>query len=212
MEERKRRTVSSPEELYENAYRNSSKSEGVKRQKINRKKEVARAKAVLILASAVLITASIGAYRLIDKGIETAQIRTGIRDFYSQAEYYDGEKSYYQVINGTMWDGMNEHGHVVGFNQTDLASFVEKSENKDVTLFSIFNRISQNTIWNMNEVISRTNWGEGERYKDFNDYLTKKGFVDKKGEPSIEKYKEVMTERVLAEKSIKDTETNYGIK
>ncbi len=212
MEEKRKRTVSSPEQLYENAYRNSSKKEGVKRQKANRKRDAAIAKTILVVASAALITASIGTYRAIDKGIEKVQTRSAINEFYSQSEYYDGEKSYYQVINGTMWDGMNQYGHVVGFNQNDLSEFVEKSENKDISLFSIYCRISQNTIWNMNEVVSRTNFGEGVRYEDFSDYLTKKGFVDKNGDPSIEKYREVMTKRVLAEKNIKDTETTYGVK
>lgn len=193
-----------PSELHENAYRTSVKSEGIAKdtKKSNKTRNNFR-KGFAVLAAAALITGSVAT----TIWIENIQDNIEVNNYYSNEKYYDSIENY-------QWGKVIDGEYVYGYNQSKLAEWAAKQENPDLALFSIYKKIDQNVIWNMNEVISKMGtYGENnENYNDFADYLTKKGFVDENGNPSADEYKRIMTERVLAESTIKNTADNYGIK
>lgn len=194
--------VKKPTELYDSAYHNSLKSEGVKSIDMPPKKRINLKPAIIVLAAAALITGTVAVYNRIDYMNDQKKVN----EFYT-------ENGYYSTIQSTSWDKIGEKGYKYGFNQNNLADWVNESENPDLTLFSIYKGIKQNTQWNMNEVLSKVRLGQdgSVRYENFKDYLTQKGFVDKEGNPDVEQYEKVMTERVLAEKVINEVEQNNGI-
>lgn len=193
-----------PQEINQIAYENSVKSENVKDTKKSKKRKRLVKKTVTVLAAAALITASVN---FISNGIEKVQDRNAVDDFYSQ-------EGYYECIDDCYWFTRGKDGNKSGYNQLNLASWAASEENPDLALYSIYRRIPENRTWNMDEVIGIMNRfnNNGETYSDFNDYLTKKGFVDKNGEASFEVYDKVMTERVLAEATINEIAVNNGIK
>lgn len=193
-----------PSELHENAYRTSVKSEGIAKdtKKSNKVRSNFR-KGFAVLAAAALIAGSVATTIF----VENIQDNIAVNEYYSSEQYYDS-------IENCKWGQVIDGDYVYGYNQSKLAEWATNQENPDLALFSIYKKIDQNVIWNMNEVISKMGtYGEtNESYDDFADYLIKKGFVDEEGNPSADEYKRIMTERVLAESTIKNTTDNYGIK
>lgn len=196
-----------PSELYDSIYQNSLKSEGVKSVAVPPRRKINLKPAITIVAAAALIVGTVGVYNR----VEYIRDQRGVNDFYK-------DSGYYAAIQDTIWDSIDDGGHKYGYNQNDLAGWVSRSENPDLALFSIYKAVRQRTdlnttIWNMNEVTSRVHLGQDGSigYESFQDYLTKKGFVDKDGKPDTDKYEKIMTERVLAEKTVNEVEQNNGV-
>lgn len=196
-----------PSELYDSIYQNSLKSEGVKSVAVPPRRKINLKPAITIVAAAALIVGTVGVYNR----VEYIRDQRGVNDFYK-------DSGYYAAIQDTIWDSIDDGGHKYGYNQKDLAGWVSRSENPDLALFSIYKAVRQRTdlnttIWNMNEVTSRVHLGQDGSigYESFQDYLTKKGFVDKDGKPDTDKYEKIMTERVLAEKTVNEVEQNNGV-
>ncbi len=196
-----------PSELYDSIYQNSLKSEGVKPVAVPPRRKINLKPAITIVAAAALIVGTVGVYNR----VEYIRDQRGVNDFYK-------DSGYYAAIQDTIWDSIDDSGHKYGYNQDSLAGWVSRSENPDLALFSIYKAVRQRTdwdttIWNMNEVTSRVHLGQDGSigYESFQDYLTKKGFVDKDGKPDTDKYEKIMTERVLAEKTVNEVEQNNGV-
>lgn len=196
-----------PSELYDSIYQNSLKSEGVKSVAVPPRRKINLKPAITIVAAAALIVGTVGVYNR----VEYIRDQRGVNDFYK-------DSGYYAAIQDTIWDSIDDGGHKYGYNQKDLAGWVSRSENPDLALFSIYKAVRQRTdlnttIWNMNEVTSRVHLGQDGSigYESFQDYLTKKGFVDEDGKPDTDKYEKIMTERVLAEKTVNEVEQNNGV-
>lgn len=199
---RPRRT---PEEIRQNALRNSANSyRDIPEVDYSKRTKKFIQNTVIALCIAGVLVCSTALYNLLHGEYKA-----------SKASDFLDDQGYYEAIEDCRWDSYGENGRKYGYNQNQLAEWASKSENPDLALFSIYKHVDYNVTWNMNEVVSKMTWGEeGEEktyFKDFGDYLTKKGFVDKEGAPSVEKYEGVMTERVLAEKTITDIASSNGI-
>lgn len=200
---RPRRT---PEEIRQNAFRNSTNVE----RRIpevayeSRRKSTFKGAAIALATAALIVSSSVFVWDT----IQDVNYKKSVREYFN-------EEGYYQSIEDCRWERVGDSGYEYGYNQSRLAEWASSSANPDVALFSIYNSISLNSMWNMNEVVSKMAVQEGEevvRYQDFSDYLTRKGFVDKEGKPSTKEYEKVMTERVAAEKKIADIASNNGIR
>lgn len=192
------------QEIGQNAYKTSVKSEGVARPtKMSNKDKTSIRSGIIALAAAALVVGSVGWF---GSCISSYNDERAISDYFAEEGYYD-------AIDDCFWQKNGEKGFQFGYNQSDLAYWASQSDNPDLALYSIYSRISQNVTWNMDEVIRRMgNFGEtDESYASFSDYLCKRGFVDRKGNISSKMYEEVMDERVLAEITIKQIAQSNGV-
>ena len=125
------------------------------------------------------------------------------------AEYFE-EEGLNDVLKDAYWSTNNGNGLVHGYNLYTISDYIMSSENPDIALFGFYNAIDTNKKANMDQIIPMLSF-DGIRHKNTDEYFAARGFADAKGNPSCEVYENVMTERVLAEKTIQDTNGKHGI-
>ena len=190
-----------PSRVVETAYHNSSKN-AIDTKNSNRKNNFLT-NTLIPVAMSVVITVSIP---FIGDQIEEGQISSDIETYFADNGYYSGLSAY-------LWTESTLSGIEYGYNHFQVAEWVKSCDNPDIALYSFYNKLDQNRIWNMDEVVSKMGkYGdEDSSYTSFSDYLLKKGFVDGDGNSSTKRYEEVMNDRVMAEVIIEQTALENGI-
>lgn len=182
---------STTQEEYEKAYNNSVTSRGrVKPTKKSNMTTSTIKKIACTLAVVTVIAATAWSSVAIHNNIQT------IKDENIVAEYYQ-EQGYNGVLNRETWRGID---NVYGYDHSGLARDIRSRENTDIAIFGYYQQINMSRKNNMDNIVSElTIEGTNECYKNFDDYLTRKGFVDEEGNPDVTIYKEKMTEIIKAD-------------
>lgn len=194
------RDTATPREMLENAYERSVKSENVRDTSLNRKTKSPIKNIIMVAVAAAVITAT------------SVILTEAIDEFneYNTIQNYCSEQGYYDSIGEYFWREYNDEGNIQhGYNQSGIAEWACSQEEPDIALYCFYNKVDQNKSWNMDEVVKNMAMfsNDGETYDSWNSYLTKKGYVDNEGNPSME----VMEDRIL-EKINKEKETSKGVR
>jgi len=190
---------------YDDAYNSSVSSCGVAQPTPADNMAFTKAKTTLIaIACTAVIAVSAFGGIAISNLIESRQEDIAVTEFFrEQGINHTLEEAYWSTYDGSV-------ERTFGYNHSILATAVEFSENPELTLFGFYNTIDTNKKGNMDALISHINFSDG-KYENTDAYLLARGFVDENGNPSYEVYEEVMKERVLAEKTIQETNSSHGI-
>lgn len=159
------------------------------------------AKTAAILATTVIVASSVAVTLGIEHIVEEVKEVKAV-------EAYCEENDIADMLRDSSWRYTSDNGFVYGYNQNTLADYVDASDNPDLTLFGFYHSIDMQKQSNLNEIVTRMDGN----YDSWNDYLTKKGFVDKNGEPSNKVYRETMEQRILMDQELGKMEKNHGIK
>lgn len=111
-----------------------------------------------------------------------------------------GDNSYRTDDNQGFW-----------YDTDAIADNVVKADDIDVGIYGAYKGMSMNTNANMNKVVSRIGNKEDSPIKvtSWEDYLKSKGFTDKDGNISTDKYEEAMQQYIVAKLNM--DEANKGI-
>lgn len=188
-------------EGYERAQQSSVSSERVQPTPRKKTKTIKITKPLAILAAVAIVVTSSLVTLGVTKGVEEVQETMAISEFCDDIGVND-------ALREASWGQNTKDGYIYGYNQNTLADYVSSHENPDMAVFALYSRISMEKTSNMSEIVSRA----FDDCSSWDDYLSKKGFVDKDGNPSNDVYKNVMTELVKADQTMEKVEQSHGIK
>ena len=189
---------------YEDAYNSSVASSGVAQPTPKENMTLTKAKTTLmaIACGGMIAVSAIG-------GIGISNLIEQRQNDIAVAQYFK-EEGLNDVLKDAYWSTNNGNGLVHGYNLYTISDHIMSSENPDIVLFGFYNAIDTNKKENMDQIVSMVSI-DGVRHENTDEYFAARGFVDKDGNPSFKVYEDVMTERVLAEKTIQDTSSKHGI-
>lgn len=138
-----------------------------------------------------------------------------VEDFNNQTQYMNFINSNQDIVmkNKVMTGNTNSQYY---YNVLSMAEDISTStKDKDALIYATYQNIECKKIENMNSLIkslsSKMPDTKYATYTDFEDYLTKNGFVDQAGKIDTEKYSNYMKSYILAMNTISEYECGENI-
>ncbi len=99
------------------------------------------------------------------------------------------------------------------YDTDDIAFSISESDtDKECLLYAVYTKLDYNRMKHMNDIMARLGSydSEYEQYKNFEDYIIKRGFVKETGELDIEGYKKYMNEYVCTMSRVEEVKSEIG--
>lgn len=157
------------------------------------------------LAAAIAVT---GMVKVIEKGVENIQDRIAISSVCEEYSTIVSDNTHRTQKKDNYWH-----------DPRGIAIDILQAEDRDLAIYSVYSNIDYNRTKNMTDIfneIDRVILNNPEYYSDiplyggYENYLKNMGCVDKKGNISVEKYREKMSEYAVSVANLDKAKSNIN--